>query len=219
MADGKNTIVIYRDWKNIFDKLTDDEAGKLIKHLFAYVNDENPKSDRLVELVFEPIKVTLKRDLKHWESVVNKRREAGKLGGRPSDKKKQTKAKKAKGYFEKQTKAKKPDSVIDSDSVIVIDNEINNNYKEKSTRFIPPTQIEIENYCLERRNDVDPKKWFNFYQAKNWMIGRNKMKDWKAAVRTWENNDKNSQNGTNQQKQQSENFNNGKFDGITIHGQ
>jgi hypothetical protein len=41
-------------------------------------------------------------------------------------------------------------------------------------------------YCLERKNTVDPIKWFNFYEAKGWMIGKNKMKDWKAAVRTWE---------------------------------
>ena len=81
MAEGKNTIVIYKDWENIFEKLTDEESGRLIKHLFRFVNDENPESDRLIELVFEPIKLTLKRDLKHWETVVEKRRESGKKGG------------------------------------------------------------------------------------------------------------------------------------------
>ena len=57
-------------------------AKKLIKHLFRFVNDENPESDRLIELVFEPIKLTLKGgDLKHWETVIEKRRESGKKGG------------------------------------------------------------------------------------------------------------------------------------------
>jgi hypothetical protein len=53
---------------------------------------------------------------------------------------------------------------------------------------IPPTIEEVINYCQERNKGVDPHKWFNHYQAKGWLIGRNKMKDWKAAVRTWEQN-------------------------------
>lgn len=63
-----------------------------------------------------------------------------------------------------------------------------NNIGEKSFRFIPPTPEEVKTYCLERQNSVDYEKWFNFYSAKNWMIGKNKMKNWQAAVRTWENN-------------------------------
>lgn len=63
---------------------------------------------------------------------------------------------------------------------------------EKSNRFIPPTLEEIKNYCFERKNDVNPQRWFDFYTAKNWLIGKNKMKDWRAAVRTWENEQKNT---------------------------
>lgn len=57
---------------------------------------------------------------------------------------------------------------------------------EKSDKKIPPNIEDVKSYCQERENDVDPERWFNFYSAKNWMIGKNKMKDWKAAVRTWE---------------------------------
>lgn len=53
-------------------------------------------------------------------------------------------------------------------------------------RFTPPTPEQVKAYCLERNNGVDWDKWFNFYSAKGWMVGKNKMKDWKAAVRTWE---------------------------------
>ncbi len=53
-------------------------------------------------------------------------------------------------------------------------------------KFIPPTLEEVKAYCQERHNNVDPEKWHNFYAAKDWMIGKNKIKDWKAAVRTWE---------------------------------
>ena len=49
-----------------------------------------------------------------------------------------------------------------------------------------PTLEEVAAYCQERDNGVSPKKWLSFYEAKGWMIGKNKMKDWKAAVRTWE---------------------------------
>lgn len=209
MADGKNTIVIYRDWKNIFDKLTDDEAGRLIKHLFAYVNDENPQCDRLIELVFEPIKLTLKRDLKHWETVIERRREAGRQGGRPKkEDEKQNEAKKANALFEKQTKAKKADSDIDIVIDSVIDSEINNKEnREKSTRFVPPTQAEIQNYCFEKNSSVDPITFFNFYEAKNWFIGKNKMKNWKAAIATWEtkNRNQNSIYGNQQQKSNTRN--------------
>jgi hypothetical protein len=106
---------LYADQKELFDQLSDQKAGILIKHVFKYVNDEDPKSkDMIINLAFTPIKQQLKRDLKHWEDVRQKRSDAGKLGGRP---KKQTKAKKPNASFDKQTKAKK--AVIDNVNVNV----------------------------------------------------------------------------------------------------
>ena len=52
-----------------------------------------------------------------------------------------------------------------------------------------PTPDEVKEYCKERNNGVDPEKWFDHYSARGWMIGKNKMKDWRAAVRTWERNE------------------------------
>lgn len=66
----------------------------------------------------------------------------------------------------------------------------------RTQKFTPPTIEEVKEYCLQRNNNVDPEKWIDHYTAKGWMIGKNKMKDWKAAVRTWER-------GNNSQKQQS----------------
>ena len=63
-----------------------------------------------------------------------------------------------------------------------------NNSANKSHRFTPPTLEEVTAYCQERNKGVDPQRWYDFYTAKGWMIGKNKMKDWKAAVRTWEKN-------------------------------
>lgn len=64
------------------------------------------------------------------------------------------------------------------------------NRGKKSTRFIPPSQDEIKSYCDERKNNVDPARFVDFYSSKGWMVGKNKMKDWKAAVRNWENSNK-----------------------------
>lgn len=58
--------------------------------------------------------------------------------------------------------------------------------KESGTRFNPPTVEEVAAYCAERHNNVDAQAWWDFYQSKGWMVGKNRMKDWKAAVRTWE---------------------------------
>ena len=55
-----------------------------------------------------------------------------------------------------------------------------------ASRFVPPTVEEVAAYCKERGNNVDPEQFVDFYSSKGWMIGKNKMKDWKAAVRTWE---------------------------------
>lgn len=59
--------------------------------------------------------------------------------------------------------------------------------------FRPPTIQEVREYCLERENHIDAEYFVNFYQSKNWMVGKNKMKDWKACVRTWEIKDRHNQ--------------------------
>ena len=68
-------------------------------------------------------------------------------------------------------------------------NTINNNnttYSNKEGRFKKPTLDEVKNYCILRKNNIDAEAFIDFYESKNWQIGKNKMKDWKACVRTWE---------------------------------
>ena len=60
--------------------------------------------------------------------------------------------------------------------------------REKKKRFAPPTLEEVTAYCKERGNGVDPQHFFDYYTANGWKVGKNPMKDWKAAVRSWENN-------------------------------
>lgn len=69
---------------------------------------------------------------------------------------------------------------------INIEDKSSNNGADKSTRFVPPTLTEVQNYISEKKYNIDPERFVNFYEAKGWMIGKNKMKDWKAAVRTWQ---------------------------------
>ena len=66
----------------------------------------------------------------------------------------------------------------------------NNNVNKERNIFIPPTFEQVSCYCAERKNNVDASKFFNFYESKGWMVGKNKMKDWKASVRTWEDKTK-----------------------------
>lgn len=134
MADGKNTIVVYKDWISIFEKLDDDEAGRLAKHLWRYINDQEPTSDRLIELVFEPIRVVLKRDLKHWEEVCKKRSESGKKGGLKSgETRKQTESNEANALKNEANEADIDiENDIDIDNVLSKDNDI---IEEQNSKF------------------------------------------------------------------------------------
>jgi hypothetical protein len=69
-----------------------------------------------------------------------------------------------------------------------IQKESESEYGDKPQRkkFIPPAIEEVREYCQERQNSVDADKWHSYYTANGWKVGKNQMKDWKAAVRTWE---------------------------------
>lgn len=79
MAENKKSFVLYSDSQGLVNQLPDEVAGRLLKHIYAYVNDENPISDELLlNIAFEPIKMQLKRDLVKWEKTLEGRSKAGK---------------------------------------------------------------------------------------------------------------------------------------------
>lgn len=82
-----------------------------------------------------------------------------------------------------------------------IDIEIDKDIKKSSSRFTPPTLEEVQAYCKERNNKVDTERFIDFYSSKGWMVGRNKMKDWKACIRTWEKDKEQNTKQTHQPKQ------------------
>jgi hypothetical protein len=81
MAENKKSFVLYSDLIHTVEKLQDEDAGKLFKHILRYVNDMNPTAENFItELAFEPVKQSMKRDLIKWEEKKQKQSEAGALG-------------------------------------------------------------------------------------------------------------------------------------------
>ncbi len=135
MANGKKSFILYCDLIHTVAQLPDQHAGKLLKHILSYVNDENPADpyDLVLNVAWQPIKHQLKRDLKKWEGYIEKQRENGAKGGRPpKPNPKKGEPKKPKPLSENPPQPKKADSVTVSvsDSVNGIVN-VNETKKEK----------------------------------------------------------------------------------------
>lgn len=108
---------------------------------------------------------------------------------------KERKEKKRKGnniLLEKETKENLLSEVEFSEEVEP-EKEERKKVAPKKERFKPPTVQEVQEYCNERQNGIQAYKFVDFYQSKGWKVGNQPMKDWKAAIRTWEN--KNKENG------------------------
>lgn len=171
MAEGKKSFILYADLIHVVKKLVlkDREnktnyAGELFLHILEYINDNDPVPiDFIVEMAFEPIKQTLKRDLEKYNVYLDKQRINGAKGGRP--KKNPTEPKKPKPLFKNPTEPKKPDNDSVSDSV-------NDTKKEY-------------NYSLEREVLNQVAKLFDskYYDSDA------KKKKWLDTIRLLINND------------------------------
>jgi hypothetical protein len=213
MATGKKKVIVYADWISTFELLSDEEAGKLIKHFFRYVNDLDPAPpERLIEILFEPIKATLKRDLEKWEIRSGNAKANGLKGGRP---KTENNPEKPSGLFLAQ---KKPVSVSVSvsDSVSVKENNslsINIDkecVKEKkaSQKFVKPTRSEIQDFINLNSFVVNADYFINHYESNGWKVGKNSMKDWKATLRNWNTREKENNKSKTQKTNYDDNFRN-----------
>jgi hypothetical protein len=190
----RDSFIFYRSFFSATKHLNQVEKAQLFEAICSYALDGN-----LIDLqgmsqgMFELIKPQLDANRKRFENGCVKKQKISK-----------TEAK------NKQTTSKDEANVNVNVNVNhneeckseLINDNLNNNYKGveidtvklmeidkiKNKRFIKPTIQEIKDYCFERKNNVDVNKFFNYYEANGWKVGKNAMKDWQACVRTWEGN-------------------------------
>ena len=180
MATNKKSFLLYCDIIHTVKKLPDDKAGELFKHILSYVNDENPSSnDILIDLVFEPIKQSLKRDLTKYKNIVERNRNNGFKGGRP--KLNPSEPKKPSGLFgnpKNPSEPKKADIDSDSDSDSDID----------IVEYKYPTIKEVKEYFAKNEyKESLAISFFEYYDCNDWRDKNGKrLVNWKIkACKVW----------------------------------
>lgn len=205
MSEQKSFIQ-YLDTAKQWELLSDSQAGVLIKALFRYcaTGEQLQTDDGKLEMAFSFMTAQIDRDSAKWEKTCERRAEAGKKGGRPKKQKdivednginsfhdEDAESKKSNWFPEKAKKADN-DNVNDSDNENESDINTYGADKPRSRprgkqKFVPPTVEEVRDYCTERKNNIDPAYFVDFYTANGWVQGKGKpIRDWQAAVRNWE---------------------------------
>jgi len=177
MAKDKKSFLLYTDQQGVFNQLPDEIAGKLIKHIFAYVNDENPPcDDLLLSIAFEPIKLQLKRDLKKYEEYIDKQKVNGLKGGRP---KKATESQETQPFFEKPKKT-------DNDNVNDNDTDNDTEIKKGAKKFLPPSKDECIDFFKTNNYPIsEAASFFHYWESMNWTRKGGKIQKWKSAAQQW----------------------------------
>lgn len=213
MDGGKKSFILYTEWAQPLKALSLEDKGRIFDAILSYSETgETPHFDSTAaEMAFSFIRLRLDENARKWSDVRQKRREAGRRGALVTNSKNQQKA--ANADFAETNPAnvgKKRQSPANpavnvnvnanvNGNVNVSSNEDINNMADKPPasyssgrkKFVPPTLEEVAAYCNERHNSVSPSAFIDFYTANGWVQGRGKpIKDWKAAVRTWEQKDK-----------------------------
>lgn len=178
----KETFIMHADaWRTV-QKLSREQRGDLLSALMLYqLGEELPAMDLATELAFTFMASQMDKDNEKYAEIVEKRREAGR-----------------KSAEKRNTSQQVLTRVNHNDNDNVNDND-NDNYKygviirdadasktSKRATFKKPTVDEVRKYCQERQNNVDPERFVDYYESNGWKVGRNSMKSWQAAVRTWE---------------------------------
>ena len=175
MAENKKSFVLYSDSQGLINQLPDDVAGRLLKHIYSYVNDENPTTDELLlNIAFEPIKMQLKRDLIKYEK---KREQWSEAGKKSAEQRASTKAN------EKQRTLTNVDSVA---TFSTVNDNVNVNVNVISKDInIPPWDLFLA-YAKEKEPSVKISALKNKYDAwvvNGWRNGNDKpIKNWKSAL-------------------------------------
>lgn len=159
--------------------LSDGELGRLFRALLEYsASGKVPELNGRESVAFDFMAANIDRDAEAYKDTCNRNRENVSKRYeriRPNTTVYET-------YQEKEEEKEK-EELLKKD----ISNEISKkNMRQK--KFVPPTVEEVAAYCLERKNKVDAAYFVDHYTSNGWKVGKQNMKDWKAAVRTWEKN-------------------------------
>ncbi len=191
MAKDKKSFLLYCEIYETVKKLNDKTAGELFKHILSYVNDEDPKTDNeIIDLVFIPIKQSLKRDLVKWENIANRNKINGLKGGRPPN---PAEPKEPTGLSGNPKKPKEPVSVIVNDSVKVSGNVNEKEKKEKKGMF---NMSDVVNPFVEMKGFTELwDLWIQYRKEKR--ISAYKPIGFQGAVKKlWELSDGNIETAT-----------------------
>lgn len=180
----KNSFIVYTDNTEYMDVLSDEQVGQLYRAQIAYAKGEDVDiPDLTVKALFMLMKGQMDRDNEKYQKKVesvNRARESRSTENNTDNSEISMKS-------ECNQSENNSDTVTVTDTVTVIPNGIK---RERRASFVEPTLYEVRAYCRERKNKVDPEAFVAFYESNGWKVGRNKMSDWKAAVRTWEQREK-----------------------------
>lgn len=215
-----DSMVFYRSFYEAIKRLPEDIQGKLYDAVFAYgLDGEEVELEGIEDAMFQLIKPQIDANNKRKEvgrENGKKGAEFGKLGGRPKKKPLENPQETPKKPLEN---PQKPPNVNVNANVNVNDNVIKENIspkgdiQKKSYRFSPPTIAEVKSYCQEKGYTVDADRFVSFYESKGWYVGKNKMKDWKSAVRGWASRDRSEKKP---QTTKFSNFHERKYDDATM---
>lgn len=164
MAEGKKSFLLYCDLIHTIRKMPDEKAGQLFKHILEYVNDEMPETeDLLLQLVFEPIKQQLKRDLEKWSGISATRSEIGRLAGLKSGEARRSKSNQTEPNEPIGSETNQNEHVNDSVSDTVNDNvTVKEKLEKRKTAF---------GYSLKEFESNYPKTmltaFFRYWSEKN----------------------------------------------------
>lgn len=176
-------FVFFKNFKSIADKLPDDMRLKFYDAMTAYAFEAKEPDDVVIAALITAIKPSLDKEEtrggNHNPTGQNQYSEV-KRG-----------QKEVKNNFEQVKNSQSGQSFLETETGKKKEETKENNTltgitKEKNKIFQKPTIEEVNSYCQERNNGVDAQKFFDYYTANGWKVGKNSMKDWRAAVRTWE---------------------------------
>ena len=196
---ARNYAALFHEYLEEMADLTDAEFGRLARALLVYSRTgEFPALNGNERLFKRRVIMQEDRAQENYVQVVEKNRANGQLGGRPrkprETKRNPDKPTETQNNPHKPSETQKTQIEIESEIKTEINTPLPNGNKgskaatppTREARFSPPSLSEVQAYISERGSAVDAQQFVDFYASKGWMVGKNRMKDWKAAVRTWE---------------------------------